>query len=265
MRKVLIILTITVLVLAACGSASPAESAQGTYVRPVETPAPETTVPPTAPVPTTVPETSPTESETETVPTTPEETTTVDHPQGGTGPAAETTEPEETTHMPSVIASGYAPGEELPTSETAEGQLGVLEEDDMLLTYKGMKLRAGDVFDYHSYEEAWGVPQIEKGAACIGGGFDMNYYYGEGFSVYTVGEGENQVVYDIYLTEEGYSTVKGAVIGVTTREELTGIYGEPNASLGATDRYTLGDGIYLSFTFSGGVLTDIDYNDSNQR
>ncbi len=258
MKRILIPVLILALLLAACGPAAPAESAKGTYVQPVETPPAETTIPPTTPEPTTeAPETS---SGPESVPQT-EETT----PAQETTTPEETTEAEETSREPSVIASGYAPGEEIPTSETAEFNLGVLEEDDMLLTYKGMKLKAGGTFNYKDYEEAWGTPEIEKGAACIGGGFDMNYYYGDGFSVYTIGEGEEQIVYDIYLTEPGYSTVKGAVIGQTTREELALIYGDPTASLGATDRYTLGDdGIFLSFTFSGGILTEIDYNDSNQ-
>ena len=257
MKKILICVLTFALLLSACGSTAPAGTANGTYVQPVETPPAETTVPPTTPAPTTaVPETTPMASSVpQTAATTPVPETTTEE---------ETTVPEETSHEPSVIASGYAPGEEIPT-ESPEFNLGVLEEDDMLLTYKGMKLKAGSTFNYKDYEEAWGTPQIEKGAACIGGGFDMNYYYGDGFSVYTVGEGEDQIVYDIYLTEPGYSTVKGAVIGQTTREELAAIYGEPNASLGATDRYTLGDdGIFLSFTFTGGVLTDIDYNDSNQ-
>ena len=64
-----------------------------------------------------------------------------------------------------------------------------------------------------------------------------------------------------HITEEGFATAKGAVIGQTTREEIQAIYGEPESSMGAADRYELGD-ILVSFIFSGGILSEIDYNNT---
>ena len=175
---------------------------------------------------------------------------------------AATEAPAETTSL-AVIASGLAPGESIQgpaeTDDPATG--GLFEESDLFFTYKEKSICPGDDFDYEDYLEAWGSPDIEKGQACIGGGYDENYYFGEYLAVCTLGDSGKQIVYDIYISEEGYATAKGAVIGQTGREELHGIYGPPSASMGATDRYSLGD-IIVSFTFTGGILSVIDYNNT---
>ena len=69
------------------------------------------------------------------------------------------------------------------------------------------------------------------------------------------------MIYDLLIWEKGYTTPKGAEIGKTTREELHAIYGKPESSLAATDRYGIGD-VVVSFVFSGGILSEIDYNNT---
>lgn len=218
-----------ILSTAACGSAEK-EPMNGTYVVPVQTSMPQTEKTETA-----------SSGETQT--------------EGG-----------ETPH---VISTGEAPGTTKPAEsptvppESPQSQSGSFEKEDLIFAYKGLETKPGEVFVYQDYEDAWGRAKVEKGQACIGGGFDENYYFGEHdeLSVFTLGDTGEQVIYDLYIWEEGFATAKGAEIGKTTRDELRLIYGEPDASLGATDRYGL-DGIMVSFTFSGGVLSEIDYNNT---
>ena len=235
------------LILTACGSseAPKATSPEGTYVKPVESTNLAQTISTAAttaqPAETTMPV-----STTESAVTTPAATT-----EAATTPASTTLE---------VISSGLAPGQTTPGADTPADS-GSFGEEDLVFTYKGKSISPGDVFVYEDYEADWGTPQIEKGQACIGGGFDENYYFEDYLAVFTLGDSGNQVIYDIFMMEEGYTTAKGAVIGQTTREELAAIYGQPVSSMGATDRYEWGDTL-VSFTFSGGILAEIDYNNT---
>ena len=248
-----------VLALSACGG-SPAQTADGTYVKPVEPsetapgpgPARDTTaVPSDAP---SVPDSS--ETDAATVPAVPE-----------------------TTAPPAVIATGAAPGEGVtaaPTdtsrdpseetggstedpAETGSAAPGTLTEEDLVFTYKGRTVQVDEAFVYADFEEAWGSPRIEKAQACIGGGYDENYYFGDHLAVSTLGDSGEQVIYDIFVDEPGFATAKGAEIGRTDRDALHRIYGDPEGSFGRTDRYSAG-GILVSFTFDGGILSGIDYN-----
>ncbi|MBP3729718.1 MAG: hypothetical protein J6H18_05590 [Lachnospiraceae bacterium] len=221
--------------LAGCGGGgSPTEA--GTYVRPI--PISET------PRSTQAPETE-----------TPRES--------GMPAQSETAEPQPSgTAAPhTAVSTGEAPGARASSQETREIVLGSFTEEDLIFSYRNRQIRTGEAFAVRDFEEDWGAALTEKGQACIGGGFDENYYFGEYLSVMTLGDSGSQIVYDIYVTETGYATARGAVIGQTTREELPGIYGIPTASMGATDRYIL-DGVVVSFTFSGGILSEIDYNSS---
>ena len=238
------------LVLSACGGSEAPATSDGTYVKPVEGQVQTSTTAAgtTAPAPTTPAATATTPAAPDTTaaaPTTPAPT------EAPTTPAPTTLE---------VISSGLAPGQSTAGAEVPAGQ-GSFETEDLFFIYHGKRIRTGDVFSYADFETDWGVPQIEKGQACLGGGFDENYYFGDFLTVFTLGDSGQQVIYDIFIMEEGYTTAKGAVIGQTTREELPAIYGQPHSSMGATDRYSLED-VLVSFTFSGGILAEIDYNNT---
>ena len=265
------------LALTAC-SGSPARTADGTYVKPVEpaeAPADKTTSVPAdtqAPAPFEPgpgPDTAAAPSE---VP-------------AQSAPAPESAAP------PSVIATGFAPGEgpsdrtEDPSAETPEDPSapadsseqpedpsaeppeetlspetpGTFTAEDLLFTYKGKTIEVDAPFVYTDFEEAWGSPRVEKAQACIGGGFDENYYFGTHLAVSTLGDTGVQVIYDIFIDEAGFTTAKGAEIGRTDRDALHRIYGEPEGSFGRTDRYSFGE-VLVSFTFEGGILAGIDYN-----
>ena len=243
------------LALTAC-SGSPARTADGTYVKPVEpaeAPADKTT---SAPADTQAPAPS--------------------EPGPGPDTAAAPSEvpaqsaPAPESAAPSVIATGFAPGEgpsdraETPSAETPEETLspsapGTFTAEDLLFTYKGKTIEVDAPFVYTDFEEAWGSPRVEKAQACIGGGFDENYYFGTHLAVSTLGDTGVQVIYDIFIDEAGFTTAKGAEIGRTDRDALHRIYGEPEGSFGRTDRYSFGE-VLVSFTFEGGILAGIDYN-----
>lgn len=229
-----------VLALTACGGNEAPGNSDGTYVKPVES-QPRTTA---APVTT---EPGSTTSEAAAAPVSTEAVT-----EAPTVPApASTVE---------VIASGLAPGQTTAGAEAPAGA-GSFDEGDLFFTYKGKSIRAGEAFSFADFEADWGVPQIEKAQACLGGGFDENYYFGDSLMVFTLGDTGEQLIYDITVMEEGYTTAKGAVIGQTTREELKRIYGEPASSMGTADRYEAGDTM-VSFIFAGGILSEIDYNNT---
>lgn len=252
-----------VLALSACGG-NPAQTADGTYVKPVE---PSETAP--GPGPSRDTTAAPSDD-----PSVPDSSET----DAATVPAAP-----ETTAPPAVIGTGSAPGEGAttappdgsrdPSEETAESggsaeepaetggpaAPGTFTEEDLIFTYKGRTIQVDEAFVYTDFEEAWGSPRIEKAQACIGGGYDENYYFGDHLAVSTLGDSGEQVIYDIFVDEPGFATAKGAEIGRTDRDALHRIYGDPEGSFGRTDRYAFGE-ILVSFTFDGGILAGIDYN-----
>ena len=147
------------------------------------------------------------------------------------------------------------PGEESSGSSEAQGSF---DESDLCLTYRDAVLSIDADFG-PLQEKINETPHIERGQACIGGGFDINYYYHhDELTVYTLGDTGAQIIYDIYLTGDGMRTDKGAVIGQTTRDQLEELYGKPSSVIAATDRYTLDGRVVVSFTFKDGVLASMD-------
>ncbi len=146
---------------------------------------------------------------------------------------------------------------ETSAEESREAQ-GSFDESDLCFTYRDTVLSIDA--DFGPLQETIDeTPHIERGQACIGGGFDINYYYhNDELTVYTLGDTGAQIIYDIYLTGDGMRTDKGAVIGQTTRDQLEELYGKPSSVIAATDRYTLDGRVVVSFTFAGGVLASMD-------
>ena len=197
-----------------------------------------------------------------------------------TAPEVKTTAAPETAPNtdPVIISTGEAPGgetqapeESTPEAETppaAESTAATpsagISADDFVIVYNGVELRPGDVFDPEAVKDQLGTPEIEQGQACIGGGYDTNYYYDNGLTgIMTVAKDGQQIIYDIYTDAEGFATARGAVIGTTTQEEVRAIYGEPTSSAAAADKYSLDGTVILSFSFSGGILTEIDLTDES--
>lgn len=140
------------------------------------------------------------------------------------------------------------------------GVQGVFSEDDYYITISGITLAVGD--DFLPYVYALGSPEIAEGQACLDGGYDTNYYYGDSLAIYTYAENGKQIIYDIYITGPEYTTQKGARIGETTEAEIYAMYGEPAESFRTTYNYQLADSdIIVSFTFSDNVLESIDILD----
>ncbi|MBQ4424390.1 MAG: hypothetical protein II882_01470 [Lachnospiraceae bacterium] len=174
---------------------------------------------------------------------------------------------------PAVISTGIAPGEDTkaqesasqaPTEEEPPLPGGAVSEEDFVIVYHGVELRVGEIFDAEAQKESMGVPVTEQGQACIGGGYDTNYYYDDStVGVLTIARDGAQVIYDVYTGEAGYKTARGAEIGVSTREEVRALYGEPTSSAVAADKYSLNGTTVLSFSFSGGILSEIDLSDTS--
>lgn len=176
---------------------------------------------------------------------------------GNTGDTKETTgEPEATETQASTDETSGEASDTLP-----EGvELGTFTEDDCTVTIAGVTLSIG--MDFLPHINAFGEPRIEEGQACLDGGYDTNYYYGDSLSVYTYAKDGKQVIYDIYITGAEYKTGKGATVGVTTKDTIAALYGEPTDSFMTTMVYSLpGSDVEVSFTFSGDVLESIDILD----
>lgn len=179
-------------------------------------------------------------------------TTNVTPPDDGTdAPADDTTNDVQTDKVTEAPPQGGTS----PVGEFTEG--------DLYVVYNGVKLAAGE--DFLPNVDKIGTPRIEEGQACLGGGYDTNYYYGDELAVYTFASDGKQVIYDIYITDSGFATQKGAAIGKSTRDDIAALYGAPTVSRPASDEYQLdGDPTVVIFTYSGGVLESIDLLDSSR-
>lgn len=146
-----------------------------------------------------------------------------------------------------------------PRPGDADGTFGA---SDATLTVAGVSLEIGT--DFLPYVDKLGeTPVIAEGQACLEGGYDTNYYYGDELAVYTYAKDGKQIVYDIYITGAGYALNKGAQVGVTTREQLAELYGEPTESFPAAEVYALaGTNVRVSFQFENDLLSAIDILDS---
>ena len=143
----------------------------------------------------------------------------------------------------------------------SQNSSGSIQASDFTVSLNGNKLSCGD--DFLPFADKMGTAaRIEEGQACLEGGYDTNYYYGDSLAVYTIAKGGKQLIYDIYITGSAYPTAKGVKVGTTTKEEVGKLYGEPSSTLPAADRYVSGTKT-LSVEYKGGVVSGIDISDSS--
>ena len=122
-------------------------------------------------------------------------------------PVTESTAPQATAENtdPVIIRTQEAPGANTPTeeettkeqTESAPEETGAasLSAADFVIVYKGMELHVGETFDEAPAREKLGTAMIEQGQACIGGGYDTNYYYEDGVvGVMTVAKDGAQLI-----------------------------------------------------------------------
>lgn len=175
---------------------------------------------------------------------------------------AETTDGGETKAPDVSDAETDAP--ETPDTEKtpeAEDGMGTFTESDLSITINGVRLSIGD--DFLPNVDVIGDAEIVEGQACLGGGYDTNYYYGgEDLVVYTLAQDGKQIIYDIYISSADYATDKGARVGETTRDKLFELYGEPMGSLPVAEEYSIdGSDVIVSFKFEDDILAAIDILD----
>lgn len=184
------------------------------------------------------------------------ETETTPSDGGTTAPESEdATEPAETAAETEAETAAEA-------ETTSSVELGKFTESDLGITVNGVRLEIGE--DFLPYVDVLGKAEIVEGQACLGGGYDTNYYYGgEDLVVYTLAKDGKQIIYDIYLSSADYATDKGARVGETTREQLAELYGEATNSYPVSEEYGVdGSDVVVSFSFEEDVLTGIDILDS---
>lgn len=165
------------------------------------------------------------------------------------------TEPEETA-KPQLDAAPESKPDEGAAAYLHPEQAGIVADD--LLIYIDQ--------DFKPQINVLGEPETEEGQACLEEGFDTNYYYGdEELVVYTKAEGGSQIIYGIYATKKGYKTSDDIEIGVSTKDDIFGKYGDADESFGPTWIYYVGsDETKLSFVFDKkDVLKSIDVNTAN--
>lgn len=166
----------------------------------------------------------------------------------------------ETADEPAQLTEVMPSNTNTPQPETEKDKtFGV---SDATLTVAGISLEIG--MDFLPYIDKLGEkPVIMEGQACLESGYDTNYYYGDELAVYTYAKDGKQIIYDIYITGGEYVLNKGAQVGVTTREQLSELYGKATKSFLATEAYVLEEtNIQVSFLFEDTVLTAIDILDS---
>ena len=139
---------------------------------------------------------------------------------------------------------------------------GSLEEDDFKIDLNGVKVGLAEDFTANSTKV--GEARIEKSKACLEAGYDTDYYYDDDqLVVYTLVNGDKQLVFDIEIRDSKYKTSKGATVGESTRDDLYEMYGMPTDYSNATFQYTMDDGGFsLDFSFDAdGILESIDIID----
>lgn len=141
---------------------------------------------------------------------------------------------------------------------------GSFDISDYKLTVNGVSVGLGQ--DFTADSEKVGSPRIEKSKACLESGYDTDYYYDDDkFVVYTLVNDSKQIVFDIEIRDGKYTTLKGAKVGESTKDDLYEMYGMPSDYSGVMFRYFLEDEEYsLEFTFDdNGVVEAIDYIDNS--
>ncbi len=140
---------------------------------------------------------------------------------------------------------------------------GTFTKDDLGITIADVLLTPG--MDFTPYVDVVGEdPEILEGQACLEGGYDTNYYYGmQDLIVYTYAKDGMQIIYNISVASEAYPNDRGVKVGVTTRDEVIEIYGEPTESLNLIDHYKVdGSTVQMSIVYDGDVVDYIDYIDT---
>lgn len=129
------------------------------------------------------------------------------------------------------------------------------------LSLDDLAVTAGDVVikidaDFAPDIDKVGTATIEEGQACLEGGYDTNYYYGgEALVVYTLAKAGQQLVYDIYVSDAQYTTVKGATVGTSTKDDVKAMYGTPSEIVGNSFIYSLDGGVVTAqFEFDNSDL-----------
>ena len=137
---------------------------------------------------------------------------------------------------------------------------GSISADDAYLELAGTSLTTGD--DFKPYINSVGDPRTEEGQACLEGGYDTNYYYGDDLAVYTYARDGKQVIYDIYIASSSYSTPKGIKPGVSSKDDVRAAYGEPDRSMPASDIYNIpGGSKVLTVSYSGDSVESVDISE----
>ena len=148
-----------------------------------------------------------------------------------------------------------------PPNAGINNENGLLGAEDCKIVAAGVTLEIGA--DFLPNVDVIGEARIEEGQACLEGGYDTNYYYGDSLAIYTYAKDGKQIIYDIYITGAEYTTSKGAKVGQTTKDEIHEIYGAATTSFPTSERYQVeGSDIVITFVFADNVLESIDILDS---
>ncbi len=198
-------------------------------------------------------------------------------PTGGvtTEPGASTPNPTGGEQQPDIIDIGGKPSEtgtptpvevitpsDDPTPTPTQAVQAGLSESDLKVSLNGNKLTVGD--DFLPYVEKMGTKaRIVEGQACLEGGYDTNYYYGEELAVFTVAKDGKQIIYDIYITSGKYPAAKGVTVGKTSKDEVRELYGDPASSRPASDSFTVSGSKGITVEYDGDTVSGISINDSS--
>lgn len=131
--------------------------------------------------------------------------------------------------------------------------------DDLTILANGVEIKIDD--DFLPNIDAVGEATIEEGQACFDGGYDTNYYYnGDELIVYTLANSGKQLIYDIYVKGNGYSTKKGILVGTSTKADVEAAYGTVYDTVGSSIVYGIDGGkIQAQFEFNADdLLLSID-------
>ena len=120
-------------------------------------------------------------------------------------------------------------------------------------TYNNMNFILGQEFDKSKYGTEISYSEVPS---CAGLGVDKTYTY-EHYEVTTTPNGDKDMIYNIYLSDDSVKTNEGIKIG-DSLEALTKAYGDNYEKRDNAYTYTL-DNTHLEFIVEGDIVSSITY------
>ena len=160
----------------------------------------------------------------------------------------------ENTPETTAVADASIGTEAIETTAAPEQtEAPVVQEEGFCLTFNGVELIPGTVYDAAALPEPGSVYQVPS---CAIEGTDNLYNYGT-FELTAFDDGEKELIYSILLTDPNITTTEGLALGDDV-QKMVDLYGEGYTQQGNAYVYT-GDAELLYIITQNDKVASIEY------